>query len=185
MVACSFKRQITAPTLAGTKARTIRADRKRHAGAGETVQLFTGLRTRRCRQLGEARCTEVVPVRLFIPRRDSAELIRIGNHLMASPYSTSSRAWTAPPTSKRRRASGALSIRWKRATRPYLRACSLAGSHSPRPTRSTLRGRHGPGRQAAPRHRRLGRLLCVTLVSAGMDIDDSPGAAATVGLGAI
>lgn len=68
MVAYSFKKQFTAPILAGTKAQTMRADRKRHARPGELVQLFTGMRTKHCRRLGEALCLEVAPVRIELPR---------------------------------------------------------------------------------------------------------------------
>ncbi|GEP06862.1 hypothetical protein [Methylobacterium oxalidis] len=64
MVAYSFKKRFAAPILAGTKAQTIRADRKRHARLGELVQLFTGMRTKHCRRLGEARCTEVYSIAL-------------------------------------------------------------------------------------------------------------------------
>lgn len=64
MVAYSFKKRFGPPILAGTKAQTIRADRKRHARPGELVQLFTGMRTRQCQRLGEARCVEVLPIRM-------------------------------------------------------------------------------------------------------------------------
>lgn len=66
MVAYSFKKQFGPPILAGTKAQTIRADRKRHARPGELVQLFTGMRTRQCRRLGEARCLSVWPIRMAL-----------------------------------------------------------------------------------------------------------------------
>lgn len=68
MVAYSFKKQFGPPILAGTKAQTIRAERKRHARPGEMVQLFTGMRTRQCRRLGESRCIEVLPIRIELPR---------------------------------------------------------------------------------------------------------------------
>ena len=66
MVAYSFKKQFGPPILAGTKAQTIRADRKRHARPGELVQLFTGMRTRQCRLLGEALCLSVWPIRMAL-----------------------------------------------------------------------------------------------------------------------
>lgn len=69
MVAYSFKKQFGPPILAGTKAQTIRADRKRHARPGEMVQLFTGMRTRQCRRLGEAICIAVERVCIVLPRR--------------------------------------------------------------------------------------------------------------------
>ncbi|WP_342106352.1 hypothetical protein [Methylobacterium sp. SI9] len=67
MVAYSFKKQFGPPILAGTKAQTIRAERagrSRHARPGELVQLYTGMRTRQCRRLGEAQCVEVLPIKM-------------------------------------------------------------------------------------------------------------------------
>jgi hypothetical protein len=64
MVAYSFKEQFVAPILAGTKCQTIRADRKRHARAGDELQLYTGMRTKQCRLIGRATCLGAVPARL-------------------------------------------------------------------------------------------------------------------------
>lgn len=67
MVAYSFKKRFGPPILAGTKAQTIRAERAgkaRHVRPGEMVQLFTGMRTRQCRRLGEARCLQVLPIKM-------------------------------------------------------------------------------------------------------------------------
>lgn len=69
MVAYSFKKQFAPLILAGTKAQTIRGDRKRHARPGELLQLFTGMRTRECRRLGEALCTAVERVLIVLPHR--------------------------------------------------------------------------------------------------------------------
>lgn len=55
-----------APILAGTKPQTIRADRKRHAREGETLQLYTGMRTRHCRLIGRAICASVQPIRIEV-----------------------------------------------------------------------------------------------------------------------
>jgi hypothetical protein len=84
MVAYSFKKQFGPPILAGTKAQTIRADRKRHARPGELVQLFTGMRTRQCRRLGESRCVEVLPVRMAFSRRGAAELMQVGERYLVT-----------------------------------------------------------------------------------------------------
>ncbi|MDO9443068.1 MAG: hypothetical protein Q7T73_19485 [Beijerinckiaceae bacterium] len=64
MVAYSFKKQFGPPILAGTKAQTIRADRKRHARPGEELQLYTGMRTRQCRLIARVPCITVYPCRL-------------------------------------------------------------------------------------------------------------------------
>ena len=62
MVAYSFKPSFAAAILAGEKRQTIRAprgDRCRHARRGDGLQLYTGMRTRACRKLGDATCSEV------------------------------------------------------------------------------------------------------------------------------
>lgn len=67
MVAYSFKSQFVSPILSGAKRQTIRADRKRHARAGEAVQLYTAMRTRQCRLIGRATCLGTVPIRIDLP----------------------------------------------------------------------------------------------------------------------
>lgn len=64
MVAYSFKAQFAEPIRAGTKRQTLRNDRKRHAREGETLQLYTGMRTRQCKLVGTATCMSVAPIRL-------------------------------------------------------------------------------------------------------------------------
>lgn len=51
MVAYSFKARFALDVATGKKMQTIRTDRKRHARAGEPVQLYTGMRTKACRKL--------------------------------------------------------------------------------------------------------------------------------------
>ena len=68
MTAYSFKQQFAAPILSGAKRQTIRADRKRHARAGEQLQLYTGMRTKQCRLIGRAVCQSVLPITLDFPR---------------------------------------------------------------------------------------------------------------------
>lgn len=70
MVAYSFKARFAEPIKARTKRQTIRAERKRHARIGETLQLYTGMRTRSCKLVGRAICLHVGGVRLdFTTRR--------------------------------------------------------------------------------------------------------------------
>jgi hypothetical protein len=66
MVAYSFKQQFVAPILSGAKRQTIRAERKRHARAGEDIQLYIGMRTRECRLIGRATCLSVQPIRIEV-----------------------------------------------------------------------------------------------------------------------
>ncbi len=46
----------------GEKTQTIRKHRKRPIMIGDTLQLFTGMRTKECRRLGTGRCTGVEPI---------------------------------------------------------------------------------------------------------------------------
>lgn len=83
MVAYSFKKQFIEPILVGLgeriavgkplpeenvyfpKRQTIRAmGKRRHARPGEVIQLYTAMRTKQCRKLGEARCASVEGVLL-------------------------------------------------------------------------------------------------------------------------
>lgn len=85
MVAYSFKPRFVEPILSGLmknldedralayspKRQTIRATgKRRHARPGETLQLYTGMRTRQCRKIGEARCTDVRLIRIIVREDD-------------------------------------------------------------------------------------------------------------------
>lgn len=57
MVAYNFQKQFADKVASGEKRQTIRANGKRtHAKEGDIIQLYTGLRTKACRKLGEAVC---------------------------------------------------------------------------------------------------------------------------------
>src|SRR5688572_27059627 len=64
MVAYSFQRQFADPILIGRKVHTVRGVRKRHARAGEALQLYTGMRTVACRLVARATCLDVKPIDL-------------------------------------------------------------------------------------------------------------------------
>jgi uncharacterized protein YqfB (UPF0267 family) len=64
MVAYSFQKRFIEPIRSGRKRQTIRADRKRHARAGEVLQLYSGMRTSHCLKIGEAVCDRVRPIRI-------------------------------------------------------------------------------------------------------------------------
>jgi uncharacterized protein YqfB (UPF0267 family) len=77
MVAYSFKARFVEPILAGTKTQTIRADRKRHARPGEDLQLYTAMRTKQCKLIRVARCTQIVSVMLsFVGHGDALSAIK-------------------------------------------------------------------------------------------------------------
>lgn len=52
MVAYNFKEQFAPAIKSGVKNQTIRRDgKRRHAVAGESLQLYTGMRTRKCSKI--------------------------------------------------------------------------------------------------------------------------------------
>jgi hypothetical protein len=91
MVAYSFQKRFIGPILAGLeggarsefapKRQTIRAiGRRRHARPGETLQLYTAMRTKQCRRIGEARCVSVQDIRIML----NAAWISIGPDIRIS-----------------------------------------------------------------------------------------------------
>ncbi|ADL00684.1 hypothetical protein [Brevundimonas subvibrioides] len=78
MVAYSFKARFGPLIRSGVKTQTVRADRKRHARAGETLQLYTGMRTRSCKLLATATCLKVSTIRFRFGEDPSIDLHGIG-----------------------------------------------------------------------------------------------------------
>lgn len=65
MVAYSFHADFIGPILSGRKTSTIRPDgKRRHARAGELLQLYVGMRTPDCVRLLQAPCTRAVPIEI-------------------------------------------------------------------------------------------------------------------------
>lgn len=66
MVALNFKAQFADDVEDGRKRRSIRAPRKdgRDPKRGDKLQLYTGMRQKGCRKLGESVCTNVRPVEI-------------------------------------------------------------------------------------------------------------------------
>lgn len=62
MVAYNFHKRFVPRIRDGSKPQTIRAERKRHARPGEEIQLYTGMRTRYCRLLGQPICEAIWPI---------------------------------------------------------------------------------------------------------------------------
>ncbi len=65
MPAINFQSQFAAKVEAGTKNQTIRKARKLPIKVGDTLQLFTGQRTKDCRKLKVVTCTGVEPVKMY------------------------------------------------------------------------------------------------------------------------
>lgn len=67
MPALNFQKQFVEAIEFGDKRQTIRAPRRDgrpHAKVGDTLRLYTGMRTKACRLIGEATVTRVAPVRI-------------------------------------------------------------------------------------------------------------------------
>lgn len=64
MVAYSFKERFCQKIADGRKKQTIRANRKRHARAGEELQLYYAQRTKHCRLIARATCISVNPIHI-------------------------------------------------------------------------------------------------------------------------
>jgi len=62
MPAYNFQEQFAEDIEVGRKRQTIRRKRKRPTRPGDTLYLYTGLRTKRCRKLREAVCKSVVGI---------------------------------------------------------------------------------------------------------------------------
>lgn len=65
MPALNFQARFAPFVESGEKRQTIRAHRTHPIYVGDHLYLYTGMRTKQCRKLGEAVCTEIVPVKIF------------------------------------------------------------------------------------------------------------------------
>jgi len=65
MTAFSFKPIFVPKILAGEKLSTIRSTKR--CEVGDTMQLYTGLRTKKCRKLMDALCIGVAPIMIREP----------------------------------------------------------------------------------------------------------------------
>jgi len=58
MPALNFKKEFTAHIYSGKKHQTIRATRKRPIKVGDKLYLYTGMRTKKCKKIGDVVCTK-------------------------------------------------------------------------------------------------------------------------------
>jgi hypothetical protein len=66
MTAYSFKARFVPLLEEGRKTQTVRGGRRHHARPGSVIQLYTGMRTKRCRKIApDAVCTSALPVSLI------------------------------------------------------------------------------------------------------------------------
>jgi hypothetical protein len=71
MTAFSFKPVFVPKILAGEKLSTIRSTRR--CNVGDTMQLYTGLRTKKCKKIMDVVCIGVAPIRI-----SKSEIWKIG-----------------------------------------------------------------------------------------------------------
>jgi uncharacterized protein YqfB (UPF0267 family) len=64
MPALNFKAQFADAVAIGRKTQTIRAARKHPIKVGDTLYLYTGMRTKQCRRLRRAVCTAVHDIKI-------------------------------------------------------------------------------------------------------------------------
>jgi len=84
MVAYNFKAQFADAIRSGKKTHTIRRNgKRRHAAAGERLQLYTGMRTRACRKILDVDpvCDGAHEIRIVV-QPDKIACISVGGHLI-------------------------------------------------------------------------------------------------------
>jgi len=64
MPAYNFKKQFAPMVESGAKRQTIRQPRKRQTKPGETLYLYMGMRTKKCRKLRQEICTDVKKIEI-------------------------------------------------------------------------------------------------------------------------
>ena len=77
MPALNFQKQFAAAVESGEKRQTIRKQRKRPFRGGDTLFLYTGQRSRKCRNLLNVRCKSVEP--FAIERTREGFVFTVGN----------------------------------------------------------------------------------------------------------
>jgi len=83
MVAYGFKKQFVEPISKGSKCQTIRANgKRRHARAGEQLQLYFAMRTKHCKKIiADPTCSLSVPIVIGVGK-EKINYIRVGHSLV-------------------------------------------------------------------------------------------------------
>jgi len=79
----NFKAQFAEPVRSGEKRQTIRPRGQRRAKVGDTLYLFTGMRTKHCERLRNEKCLVAVPIDI-----DTRTNTLYGNFLTGQPMNT-------------------------------------------------------------------------------------------------
>jgi len=64
MPALNFQNRFADQVESGQKRQTIRLQRKRPIVVNDKLYLYTGMRTKHCRKLGETYCRQVTPIKM-------------------------------------------------------------------------------------------------------------------------
>lgn len=87
MPALNFQKRFVWAVESGIKRQTIRPIRKRSIKIGDMLYLYTGMRTKACRKLDEAKCISIKPFNMgMLPFGHRTELVcvTIGNKMLSS-----------------------------------------------------------------------------------------------------
>jgi hypothetical protein len=87
--ALNFQKQFAVQIKSGAKRCTIRAPRKREIRAGDTLHLFTGIRTKACQKLKVAKCRRAVPIKIATDSYDQSPVIEVNGHVLSVPSALS------------------------------------------------------------------------------------------------
>jgi len=85
--ALNFQKRFAPMVESGEKSQTIRATRKRPFKEGDTLYLYTGMRTKVCRKLGEVVCTGAVKFYL------SDRCVQVNGQSLLTPAGRDEFAW--------------------------------------------------------------------------------------------
>jgi hypothetical protein len=81
MPSLNFKAPFAPAVQSGKKTHTIRNPRKNPIKVGDRLYLYTGMRTKNCKKLGEAICTKLQRIRLSISNSGILEVLIDGQQL--------------------------------------------------------------------------------------------------------
>jgi len=80
MPAYNFQERFAPDVESGVKGQTVRPKRKRPTKAGDILYLYTGMRTKKCRKLKEARCLLVTDIEIDVGGIDwKGQMMMVGS----------------------------------------------------------------------------------------------------------
>lgn len=70
MPGIDFRKRFAEMVKSGTKTQTIRKKRNPPIKEGQHLTLWTGMRTKQCMPLGDATCTDVLPIKIILDKKE-------------------------------------------------------------------------------------------------------------------